>query len=242
MSLVPGIKMDALRLVRQGVYASETEESKVNDSLSSDSAYSESTIFLLQKDEKESEEIWKNRVEILKKAFKDKVVVDLGSGAGGSIYWLASALGAKAYIGVDKNNANLFFGRNGPFGSRTIGQAGMFNIRGKFGNPEPILYSIVQEDMVSFLKRLPDNSVSLVAYGIDGFVFDKTPEDKIREICCEMGRVIAVDGGYLNGVETIIFPQVRGDESRGLFEIISLSPTGKFTMGSSTLVRPLKKD
>jgi SAM-dependent methyltransferase len=129
--------------------------------------------------------------------FKDQVVVDLGAGATPAGYLLSELLRARAYVGVELYN----------YGSleilmRTLSKNKRLNmgIEGDIKDSPDfykhnIPYSIVPSDILSFLRRLPDDSVSILMGGIDtGVISDDSYRRQIFE---EIKRVLSKDGGFL---------------------------------------------
>lgn len=118
----------------------------------------------------------------LQEAFKDSVVVDLGAGDGvvrpNRSYEMACLLGAKGYIGVETYN----------FQSLVRSYLRTKKLRVGY---EPIPFNLVAEDAVSFMKRLPDNSVNLLNSGIGDILVKDSYKNNFRS---EMGRVLKVGG------------------------------------------------
>ena len=66
---------------------------------------------------------------------------------------------------------------------------------------EKIPASIVPEDMLSFLKRLPDNSISILCSGIDYFIITHDYGYQVKE---EISRVLDPNGALLNYSSEIV--------------------------------------
>lgn len=120
---------------------------------------------------------------------KGTVVVDLGS-QNGLGYWIAAECKAKAYIGVEKFDIPQI---RIDAGSREDLQMGKYNRR-EYSKEELIPFALVREDMLDFLKRLPDNSVSILAAGISVDIGREFQSDVEREIA----RVLDPHGAYIN--------------------------------------------
>jgi len=118
----------------------------------------------------------------LQEAFKDSVVVDLGAGNGTTrpnrSYEMACLLGARGYIGVETFN----------FQSLARSYLRTEQLRAGYA---PIPFNLVAEDAVSFMKRLPDNSVNLLNSGIGDILVKDSYKNNFRS---EMGRVLKVGG------------------------------------------------
>jgi hypothetical protein len=138
---------------------------------------------------------------VLREHMSDQVVVDLGSDTSIVGYDIACLLGAKAYVGVDK-----YCGGNGPEGieEKEIGPRIKTLLGGdkKIGElidmvikPKAIPASVVKSDMLDFLRRLPDGSVSIFTFGIDDMIIrGRAHREAIKE---EIKRVLSSKGGYL---------------------------------------------
>jgi len=127
---------------------------------------------------------------------KDQVVVDLGAGMVYSSYFPIAAAKAKAYVGVelpwylekDMEWSEQFEAANWDGTSQKFAKKGIDKL-------EPIPYSVVADHMLSFLRRLPDKSVSVFMSGID---HDIVSNPKHREaIANEISRVVSDDGALV---------------------------------------------
>lgn len=158
----------------------------------------------------EKSKLWKNLA-----ALKDQVVIDIGCGFSlQNTYMLSCMLKASGYIGVDaffnpnniaasmnQQKVNEFFRNN------------RFSVRGEREFKDEIKaipVSAEQEDMLSFLRRLPDNSVSIISSGIDGHVLGvNSKKDKnglAEKIEIEIQRVLSDSGVYIN-FESFFMPE-----------------------------------
>lgn len=177
---------------------------------------------------------------------KDRVVVDLASGAGKElrIYILANVAGAAGYIAVDKNeDAIEELGVRARFGEWYEQEKGkdegelrknkLQEINKDYGvkREKAIPISLVNEDMLTFVKKLPDNSVSFVMSGVDfNIMSDFDYMGKVEE---EVRRSLHPDGGYIavvsefnprgGGVEEI----VKGDAAGPIEVFKKTSPKEK---------------
>lgn len=133
----------------------------------------------------------KNNPEAQKKIikyFKDKVVIDLGAGTTDFGLQIAKLLKCKGYIAVEP-----YFARN---------------LAKKIIDERDIPVAVVSEDAVSFLRKIPEHSVSIITFGTDNLMFpDKTYN---RELCFEIDRCTSSDGGCLNG-DSILRPVLNKD-------------------------------
>lgn len=162
---------------------------------------------------------------ILKERMRGQIILDLGSNESILGYELASLLGASAYIGVDINANAVRMGNDLQEFTSTSIKTGIKNLlkfedyshysesenqKRKAGKEkvindtlgtEIIPASIVRDDLLSFLKRLPNNSVSIFTFGIDNNVI---PDERYRqEVGQEIQRVLNQKGGYLTYTSNI---------------------------------------
>ena len=114
--------------------------------------------------------------------FNNQIVVDLAAGDLQYGYEIAVKSGAKAYIGVDKFNARAL--------SAEIPRAIRKGRYESLHNPIPA--AVVDEDMLSFLRRLPEKSVSIFCSGLDWTIL---PDNKYNNaVRIELNRVISPEG------------------------------------------------
>jgi hypothetical protein len=154
--------------------------------------------------------------EEIKKLFKDIPLIDLGAGHTQQGYFIARILGAKGYVGVEPyNSAGLE--RELVNGGR-ISNVGEFNgtkgwkstentmlINPKIEKTKKIPFAIAEEDALTFLRRLPDHSVGICSFGVDGYVMsgDRTPESRkkidkyIKEVNKEISRVLHTESAVI---------------------------------------------
>ena len=128
--------------------------------------------------------------------FENEVVVDLGAGREGTGFLIADRAHAKAYVADEPNFKEQLI----PV-IAVLKNPSLINQIGNQGAVEPehevskIPVAVVAEDMLTFLKRLPDNSVSIFCSGIDELVMD---DNAIRNaIAKEIRRVLSPTGGYV---------------------------------------------
>ena len=113
--------------------------------------------------------------------------MDIASGDGQDPfgYVLAQLLGAKAYIGVDKFFDPLFE---------------YFSIQGikerYHISPSDIPFAAVKEDALDFLKRIPDNSASILTCALTGQIGIGRKYATVVEK--EIARVLDPNGAYIS--------------------------------------------
>lgn len=119
--------------------------------------------------------------------FRGQIVVDLGAGWSGLGYFLAELSEARGYIGVEAFWPDRLeeFLREGRF---------TFHRDSENAGCEKIPVAIAPEDMLTFLRRLPDHSVSVFASGIDSLII---PQKYLREVTKEIERVLHPDGAFI---------------------------------------------
>ncbi|MEK9160716.1 MAG: hypothetical protein AAB440_01610 [Patescibacteria group bacterium] len=130
--------------------------------------------------------------ESLNEALRGQVVVDIGAGRYPFGYLIADRAGAKGYVGVDAYSASSLAAT-----TQSLFTDPKSRDQEVFGSVQPPLItevSIVEEDMLTFLKRLPDNSVSVFCSGIDSDIINYEYEKQVSE---EIKRVLKDDGAYV---------------------------------------------
>jgi hypothetical protein len=126
--------------------------------------------------------------------FENQVVVDLGAGSSPYGYIAAKNLGAKAYVAVEPfHTMDLVY---------NMGRTKWFKEERMCEEKEDIPFSIVAEDMLSFLKRIPENSVSCLCAGIDVWVIRNG--NYLLDVGKEISRTTHEKGSYLNLGSNII--------------------------------------
>lgn len=167
-------------------------------------------------------EIEKNKeVATLFSLFKGQILIDLGPGCEDHGYQLAQLVEAKSYIGVEPNNAELL--------SANLSDS-----------LEELPAAIAPIDALTFLRSLPDHSVSIFCSGIDECIIKD--QKYIQEVAQEIQRVLHEEGAYIEyesefgyklpEVQTLNLswhPLVTKDE----FDIGEKSPLAKLKIFSS---------
>lgn len=126
------------------------------------------------------------RPEIFER-LKGKIVVDLGAGMYPYVYSIAVESEASGYIAVDLWNGQHLKDELGEW----INGRGQTDYYPRVNAQERISASFVDEDMLTFLQRLPDHSVSITAFGLgDGIIKGQYAKDVNKEI----QRVLHPDG------------------------------------------------
>ncbi len=126
--------------------------------------------------------------------FKNQIVVDLGAGKLPIAYVNATLAGAKAYIAVEPHY----------FGVMCVQLLNTKFLKKKFSLPKTIPTSLAPEGMLEFLRRLPDNSVSILASGIDVSIINEGYADKVSN---EILRVLHPQGAYVNNNAGILISE-----------------------------------
>lgn len=133
---------------------------------------------------------------IIKHGLRDQIIVDLG--AGNKFGYLASIAGrAKGYIGVDK-----FYEQS--FNKQEIKE----EIKSKYPNfqKNPLVPAAWEkDDMLEFLKRLPDDSVSIFCSGLGREVFSKAQSGYLGKVEQEIKRVLHPKGFCVNNASSAIY-------------------------------------
>ena len=107
----------------------------------------------------------------VKKLFENIPIVDLGAGQNQRGYFLARIIGASGYVATEPNNwvslEDELTNQN-TSGHNYSDHTGHFSP--KIEKFKKIPFAIAPEDALTFLKRLPDHSVGISSFGIDGYV------------------------------------------------------------------------
>lgn len=131
--------------------------------------------------------------------FRGQIIVDLGAGTNERGYILSQLLKGKAYIGVNlRDPYKLKRGLehlNSEPNEHDIFTNHLRKIPGVYKRHIP--FSVVHSDALTFLRRLPNNSVSVI---MGGFGPDVTNDDYQyrKDISKEINRVLDPKGGFLN--------------------------------------------
>ncbi len=140
------------------------------------------------------------RIERLRSRFQGQTLVDLGAAESTGGYELARTIGAKAYVGVEPYYADDLLKniRNFPLrnAEESIKYREELQERMK-REGVAIPYAVVPVDMLTFLQSLPDNSVSILAGGIDHTITGEMPTGMVPAISAEMQRVLDPRGGLI---------------------------------------------
>lgn len=145
----------------------------------------------------------------VKKAFRkfeDQIVIDLGAGESENGYFLAEASGAKAYIAVEPYWADRLSGHFKSSNLNTLYQRPEEN---KSQSLKNIPIAIAPEDMLTFLKRLPDNSVSILISGVNEAILGSNVFNKneyINNVKNEIKRVLSSDGALIAFSSYVFIP------------------------------------
>ncbi|GEM_PF-1714280 len=145
-------------------------------------------IYASQTGEIDEEKIYAKNNPELREAlylFRGKVVVDLGAGSYPIGYCIADYCKARGYIGVEPIYTEELANR---LQHAEIYAAHKLNI---------IPFTVIGEDMLGFLRRLPDNSVSILCSGIDTYIIERG--DYRDAVAKEIIRVLDPDGVYIGG-------------------------------------------
>ena len=143
---------------------------------------------------------YKDYLEEVKKYFKNQIVVDLGCGTDLSMYRVCCISESKGYIGVDKEYVPTLAHK---LLSNDIWEKHdkelikiSETIKPRLNYERKVPAALAYEDALTFLKRLPDDSVSISASGLD---IDVIPNnEKTQEIEKEIERVLHKEGAYIS--------------------------------------------
>lgn len=174
--LIPGINIKGLNDVKQLIAKVETGERKEERPKESiDSNYMMSFIPILERYSK----LYPSN------PFNGKVLVDLGAGSVPNGYLAAKLLGASGYIAVEPYNYRELYERLSSENGGLVED-----------DEVAIPANVAPEDMLEFLRRLPDQSVNILTSGLDITILPDY--HKRKEIEKEIERVLLPDGAYLS--------------------------------------------
>jgi len=152
--------------------------------------------------------------------FKGQIIVDLGAGVNPSGYLLSHLLKAKAYIAVDFSgyNSARLKEKLEILDNEQSNSPDLYNyfksVPGLYRHKIP--FSIITNDMLTFLKRLPDKSVSIFMGGIGPEIIYDGPyrgrvSAEIERVLDEKGGVLTIDSyPHFQNLETVYkFGQVE---------------------------------
>lgn len=131
-------------------------------------------------------------IDKLRKLFKDQILIDLGAGKSKYGYEIASLLHTKAYVAVEPCNTDSLYEK---FTRGDLQSRPEFEQKNIIREYKSIPISIDDDDMLTFLRRLPDNSVSIQCSGIDRCIIqNRIYAAKVIE---EIERVLSDTGAYI---------------------------------------------
>jgi hypothetical protein len=206
-NMISGIKPD-LETVNMSKELKESGDDDIfnRTGKSFDSTYL-STLFDLMND-KANKVFFNKFIKRLREKLEGQIIVDLGAGNTNFGYSLSLLLGVSKYIAVEKfedtakklnEELKKFNIKDGKISLENLSvydsrknmvEQDMFPIN------ELIPVSIVQDKILHFLKRLPDNSVSVLTSGINYGLIDNT---EYRDaIALEIERVLDPKGLYIS--------------------------------------------
>lgn len=180
------------------------------------------------------------------KEFEDQIVIDLGSGANLYGYLIADLAKAKSYIATDDCYSQLsLFNRKFEKIFLTIAEDIKIDQylselpRHKYNSTK---MGFILTDMLTLLKEIPDNSVSIFCSGIDHYVIpDQSHRDDIAK---EISRVLHPKGAYIGEtfgghIRPVDYNRelIHGIEESGSIRLIKIP---EINMGTS-LIKYTKK-
>jgi len=164
-------------------------------------------------------------------SWEGKVVVDLGAGNDISGYTLAAIAGAAGYIGVEPfytqeleeeiGNLDAAIETEQKELSGELDEERKMSLQRRIDVlSQKIPYTVVGTDMASMLETLPNQSVCIMANGIDSAVLAGSNYEHIKGIAKEIERVLHPEGSvFLNASTPLLRP--------GNLEMTELDVMGK---------------
>jgi hypothetical protein len=206
-SLIPEIKPDTENSkLSPEAKESDNDSGFIRTGQSFDESFLDRVLGLLK--DKRSGDFITNFIKESGKKLTGQVLVDLGAGSTNLGYCTSLLLGAAKYVAVEKfsntvkkltDQLLLVSLKNGEI---TLDKPSLYDGR-KILKEQKIIpindlipASVVQDKMLNFLKRLPDNSVSILTSGIHYFLMDNSEyRDAIAK---EIERVLSPAGAYIS--------------------------------------------
>lgn len=176
-----------------------------------------------------------SKLDIIRKRFKNKVVLDIGAGENSLGYFLAQLLGAKGYVGVEMNNAESLVNSLENYSAEDFEEKfKSFFPNKRIPDFELIPASVVKASMLETLKRIPTNSVNIFSFGLDNALipnieYTKQVEEEMNRVLSEEGAFIRDPAGSLAPKGVVPLVEYLKDESSGNSRIVfSLLKTKKW--------------
>lgn len=122
----------------------------------------------------------------LRKLVAGKPIVDIGAGSSSNGYELACLLGASAYIAIE------------PFYySELVRSIDDFQKDNQDNSLSFIPYLCLAESVHTAVKRLPDNSVSFMCFGIDSNILGRVQQREWDPVIKETVKKLSPNGAYI---------------------------------------------
>jgi len=173
----------------------------------------------------EEDDDWKKEALKMGKRMREAIVVDIGMGAYPHGFLYAAATGADSYVGVELaspwfRKSQESFSDPSADSFRRL-QTDLRKLKFPLGSILPKV-ALCHQDIVSFLRRLPQNSVSGIAGGIDYSILGN--RQYVRLVDLEIFRVLNPQGAFLvYDVEGALKPQNPERSSEKIVEKSSRS-------------------
>lgn len=179
--LIPEFDMRGLQSPKLGLYIAEGK----TQSYDFNTVFSDFAINTIEHASTE-------RLQALKAGVEGRVLIDIGAGDNTNGYIVAQMLGAKGYVALEPHNfKHLYTVLSSP-------QEEDFRWTEKSPKKRTIPFCVVAEGVETFLKRVPDNSVAVMASAVDELVLSNFTRKQIQEISADISRVVARGGSYIN--------------------------------------------
>lgn len=226
--LIPGINMKGLQKESGGLYVPEQLQTIETSAI--ESAYSRQVArqFLDVRFDlpKWTEEDLRKTRE-LSQFLQGQIVVDVGAGETGLAYRIAQMGEARSYIAIEPYHfKRLFEELSNP--ERNMQMNETYPVLQRYPR---LPFAVVGEDARSFLMRVPDSSVSLFTFGMDGLVLKEMPQQDLAELGKQYERVLNPTGvsmldadSLIGRVGTQISKENTRNSSRPLYFLYSKAP------------------
>ena len=225
--LIPGIKPD-LETAKLSKEQKESgnDEGYIRSGHSFDNTYLDKMLGFTK--DKFHQDYFAKFVKGVREKLNGQVVVDLGAGSTNMGYCTSLLLGAAKYVGVEKYTdiaknltgelSKISFKNNEiPLDKPTLYDGRKILREQKLVVIDKLIpAAVVQDKILHFLKRLPDQSVSILTSGINYALIDNT---EYRDaIAREIERVLSPTGAYISRSSDIntknleLIPNLSNDE------------------------------
>jgi predicted methyltransferase len=190
--IIPGIIFGDLEKNKEGYYVSSNIPNNVKVFDNASSSTEDLQIITNENRRKrgmETKSINEEETRLIFNLLSDKPLIDLGAGIQTDVLDLSMQGNSSGYVGVEPNNYKK-----------------LNELLNSGKDEKSIPSAVVAEDMLAFLRRLPDSSVNITAFSIDQFVLSprRVGKDYLVNLYKEIHRVLHPEGAlFVNDMSDI---------------------------------------